>query len=109
MAKAKMLHDEGTEEWANAIMENAGEHLLALHDILCADLFIKRLVDGWDTLDAVIQAALFRSVITIYARPFIENNRSRSEKNTGFRFRRSKTLPSLTERYMTIFAHCDRL
>ena len=55
MGKAKVLH-EGTEEWANTITENAGEHLIALHDILCADLFINRLVDGWDTLDPVIQA-----------------------------------------------------
>src|SRR6266851_1329015 len=83
MGKAKVLH-EGTEGWANTITENAGEHLIALHDILCADLFINRLVAGWDTLDAVIQAALFRSVITVYARPFIENKRRRSVKK--FRF-----------------------
>ncbi len=84
MGKAKVLL-EGTEEWANTITENAGEHLIALHDILCADLFINRLVDGWDTLDPVIQAALFRSAITVYARPFIKNKRSRSTKQFQFR------------------------
>jgi hypothetical protein len=83
MAKTKALHAEGTEEWANRISEKAGEHLIALHDILSADLFINSLVEGWDTLDAVIKAALFRSAVTIYARPFIKNKR-RSKKN--FRF-----------------------
>jgi hypothetical protein len=84
MAKTKVSHDEGTEEWANTISEKAGEHLIALHDILCADLFINRLVDGWDTLDAVVQAALFRSAITVYARPFIENKRRGGGKKHRF-------------------------
>src|SRR5215469_16745774 len=85
MGETKTLY-EGTEEWANTKKENAGEHLIALHDILCADLFISHLVEGWDTLDSVIRAALFRSAITVYARPFIENKRSRGTK---FRFRAS--------------------
>jgi hypothetical protein len=91
MGKAKMLR-EGTEEWANTLKENAGEHLIALHDILCADLFINRLFDGWDTLDPVIQAALFRSAITVYARPFIKNKR-RSKKQFQFRVSELKNVP----------------
>ena len=91
MGKTEMLH-EGTEEWANTLKENAGEHLIALHDILCADLFINRLSDGWDTLDPVIQAALFRSAITVYARPFIKNKR-RSRKQFQFRVSELKNVP----------------
>jgi hypothetical protein len=72
MAKTKAIN-EGTEAWANTLMEEACEHLLARHDILTAHLFAERLVDGWDTLDGVIRAALSRSVITVYARPFVEN------------------------------------
>jgi hypothetical protein len=91
LAMTTALH-EGTEEWARAIKERVGEHLLALHDILCADLFINRLVEGWDTLDPVVKAALFRSGITIYARPFIKNNR-RSDKKYRFNVSMLKGVP----------------
>jgi hypothetical protein len=50
---AKVLH-EGTEEWADRIKEKAGEHLIALHDVLSTHLFINRLVEGWDKAHPVV-------------------------------------------------------
>ena len=74
---------EGSEEWADDIKENARQHVLAHHDVLVAHLFIKKLVDDWDTLDDVLRAALFQSAVTVYARPFIRN---RSSNKTSRQF-----------------------
>jgi hypothetical protein len=102
---ATVLH-EGTEEWADRIKEKAVEHLIALHDLLSAHLFINRLVEGWDTLDAVIQAALFRSAVTIYARPFVKNKR-KSKKN--FRFPISSVLKTVPDFDPDLHDHICRL
>jgi hypothetical protein len=84
---------EGTDEWANTLMEEACEHLLAQHDIRTARLFAERLVNDWDTVDGVIRAALSRSIITVYARPFVKNKRNRPGKKSSFRISTLKHAP----------------
>jgi hypothetical protein len=103
---------EGSEEWADNITENARQHLLTHHDVLAAHLFIKKLVDDWDTLDDVLRAALFQSAVTVYARPFIH---SRSIRHFTFSISGLKNDPGfdkalhdhICELRLTLIAHHD--
>jgi hypothetical protein len=85
---------EGSEEWADNITENARQHLLAHHDVLAAHIFIKKLVDDWDTLEDVLRAALFQSAVTVYARPFVDNRNSTGpNRRFSIPSRVSRTIP----------------
>jgi hypothetical protein len=105
---------EGSEEWTSKIMEATVKHLLAQHDVLSAQLFVKKLVDDWDRLDDVLRAALFQSAVTVYARPFVDN-RSSTGANRRFSISGLKNAPGfdralhnhlLTLR-QTLIAHHD--